>query len=132
MVGDAADGRQAVEGVGRLEPDVVLMDIRCPSPTGHAPGQHVHSIQEERLSETAVALAHEGHTNAKKHAHAANLAPSHASSTPEVRGPFAPAGGVYRATPRTAAANSCGRSRCIACPAPAMRVIPACGTSRAT
>jgi DNA-binding NarL/FixJ family response regulator len=30
VVGDAADGQQAVEVVGRLRPDVVLMDIRMP------------------------------------------------------------------------------------------------------
>ena len=30
VVGEAADGREAVEAVGRLRPDVVLMDLRMP------------------------------------------------------------------------------------------------------
>ena len=30
VVGEAADGQQAVEAVGRLRPDVVLMDLRMP------------------------------------------------------------------------------------------------------
>lgn len=34
VVGQAADGRQAVEAVARLEPDVVLMDIRMPELDG--------------------------------------------------------------------------------------------------
>ncbi len=34
VVGEAADGRQAVEAVARLTPDVVLMDIRMPVMNG--------------------------------------------------------------------------------------------------
>jgi DNA-binding NarL/FixJ family response regulator len=34
VVGEAGDGRQAVEEVGRLAPDVVLMDIRMPKLDG--------------------------------------------------------------------------------------------------
>ncbi|MGW4805636.1 response regulator [Kitasatospora sp. NPDC004272] len=34
VVGDAADGRQAVEASGRTRPDVVLMDVRMPEMDG--------------------------------------------------------------------------------------------------
>ncbi|GAA2116534.1 response regulator transcription factor [Kitasatospora saccharophila] len=34
VVGDAADGRQAVEASGRTHPDVVLMDVRMPEMDG--------------------------------------------------------------------------------------------------
>jgi DNA-binding NarL/FixJ family response regulator len=36
VVGEAANGRQAVHGVGRLQPDVVLMDVRMPELDGIA------------------------------------------------------------------------------------------------
>jgi DNA-binding NarL/FixJ family response regulator len=34
VVGEAADGRAAIESAGRLEPDVVLMDVRMPEMDG--------------------------------------------------------------------------------------------------
>ncbi len=34
MIGEAADGRQAVEEARRLRPDVVLMDVRMPGMDG--------------------------------------------------------------------------------------------------
>jgi YesN/AraC family two-component response regulator len=34
VVGEASDGRQAVEAAARLHPDVVLMDIRMPTLNG--------------------------------------------------------------------------------------------------
>ena len=36
VVGEAADGRQAVHSAGRLQPDVVLMDVRMPELDGIA------------------------------------------------------------------------------------------------
>jgi DNA-binding NarL/FixJ family response regulator len=36
VVGDAADGSEVVDAVGRLDPDVVLMDIRMPTVDGLA------------------------------------------------------------------------------------------------
>ena len=37
VVGEAADGAEAVELVARHRPDVVLMDIRMPGSTGSRP-----------------------------------------------------------------------------------------------
>ena len=37
LVGEAADGRQAVAPVARLRPDVVLMDLRMPAMDGIEP-----------------------------------------------------------------------------------------------
>ena len=34
IVGEAANGREAVTEAGRLRPDVVLMDVRMPEMTG--------------------------------------------------------------------------------------------------
>jgi DNA-binding NarL/FixJ family response regulator len=34
LVGEAADGEQAIEAAGRLNPDVILMDIRMPHMDG--------------------------------------------------------------------------------------------------
>ena len=37
VVGEAVDGDQAVAQVAALRPDVVLMDVRMPRPTGSRP-----------------------------------------------------------------------------------------------
>jgi DNA-binding NarL/FixJ family response regulator len=41
VVGEAADGRQAIAAVRRLRPDVVLMDIRMPEMDGLAATRHI-------------------------------------------------------------------------------------------
>ena len=41
VVGEAADGRQAVHSAGRLAPDVVLMDVRMPELDGIAATQQI-------------------------------------------------------------------------------------------
>ena len=42
VVGEAADGQQAVEAVGRLRPDVVLMDLRMPVLDGVGATRRLH------------------------------------------------------------------------------------------
>ena len=44
VVGEAADGRQAVHSAGRLAPDVVLMDVRMPELDGIAATQKIVEV----------------------------------------------------------------------------------------
>ena len=44
VVGEAADGRQAVHSAGRLAPDVVLMDVRMPELDGIAATQQIVEV----------------------------------------------------------------------------------------
>jgi DNA-binding NarL/FixJ family response regulator len=43
VIGDAADGRTAVQQVKQLHPDVVLMDIAMPDLNGIEATQHLHA-----------------------------------------------------------------------------------------
>src|SRR5512142_1715856 len=47
LVGEAADGAEAVRLAGQLQPDVVLMDLRMPGMDGLAAIEHLHAEQPQ-------------------------------------------------------------------------------------
>lgn len=42
LVGEAADGKEAISAVERLQPDIVVMDIRMPALDGIAAAREIH------------------------------------------------------------------------------------------
>lgn len=46
VVGEAADGAQAIEEVRRLRPDLVLLDVQLPDMTGFQVAEHVAGVAE--------------------------------------------------------------------------------------
>ena len=60
VVGEAADGREALEQVRRLSPDVVVMDVRLPGMDGNTLIRKVHELRPE-----VQAIVYTGSTNYK-------------------------------------------------------------------
>ena len=44
VAGDAASGRQAIEKIKQLDPDIVLLDIRMPDMDGLTAGEHISKL----------------------------------------------------------------------------------------
>jgi DNA-binding NarL/FixJ family response regulator len=54
VVGEAANGRQAVHSVGRLKPEVVLMDVRMPELDGIAATREIVSGEGEQTARVLI------------------------------------------------------------------------------
>jgi len=54
VVGQADDGRTALEDIRRLRPDVALLDVRMPGLDGH---RVLHAVVRERLPTRVVLLS---------------------------------------------------------------------------